>query len=526
MFERHQVTFQRLTFRQGDLLGARFAPGGGIVYAAEWDGAPSTLFSSQIGAREARNLGLPPGNIMSVSPNANLAILIGSGNLLTRGVLAEVPLAGGVPHEMLENVSAADWDRTGDALAVVRTTDGHHSIEYPIGTVLYSTDSPRSPPYLRISPKKGSLAFFEYANTGDYSLTVLGAQRARRVLSTGWRFIGGLDWSPDGKEIWMSGSRTGGEPAVYAVDLKGHERLLLQISGLPVLHDVGADGSLLLSNVDYRIGIRCLTRGASSERELGWYDASSIRGISNDGSTILFLELSYGKGRNPAMYLRHTDGSPAVKLGYGTQSVLSPDGKWVVCLQEETGPSRLVVMPTGPGEASVLGIGGIRAQAFQWFADSNRILLTGSEGTQPARTYVSDRFGTKPTPISPPGFQASRVSPDGQTLVAINGNAIWVRGLKTGEQASLGPIEAGDAVVSWSADSQYLFVQHNTSENRSAKIFRVDVHTGKKELWRELRPPDPGAYIVGQVCLTPDATAYAFSYQRDLETLYLVKGVS
>jgi serine/threonine protein kinase/Tol biopolymer transport system component len=523
---KNQITMQRLTFRKGDLLGARFGPGGTIIYAAEWDGAPSTIFSEQLGNREARNLGLPSGNIMSVSRDGNLAILIGAGNPSTEGVLAEVPIGGGVPHQILENVSAADWDRTGESIAAVRTVAGHHRIEYPIGTVLYDTQSARAPMSLRISPKNGLLAFFERTDAGDFAVELVGPRHPKQVLSTGWRFAGGLQWAPNGREVWFSGARTGADPALYSVDLGGHERMLLQIGSSPVLHDIGTDGRLLLSSVDSRIGIRSLLRDNGIERELGWFDASAVMGISDDGKTILFLELSYGKGRSPAIYLRQTNGSPAVRLGYGTQAVLSPDSRWVACLQEETGTSRLVVLPTGPGEPQTLALGAIRAEKFEWFPDSNQILLIGSEPNQPPRTYLLHISGKKPTPITPPGVRATRVSPDGRAVVVITAGTICIRSLATGEQTPLGPIEAGDSVIAWSADGRYLFIQHNTSENRSTRIFRMDVHSGKKELWRELRPADPGAYIFGQVYLTPDATSYAFSYQRDLETLYLVQGVT
>jgi Tol biopolymer transport system component len=522
-FQKHQITFQRLTFRRGDLLGARFASDGTIVYAAEWEGAPIALFSEQLGNREARNLGLPPGNIMSVSRTGNLAILIGAGSPYTEGVLAEVPLSGGVPHQMLENVSAADWDKTGESLAVVRTVDGHHRIEYPIGTVLYEKQS-SSPMNLRISSKNGLLAFFDATDPGHFSVEVMSAGHPRQVLSKGWGYLGGMDWAPNGKELWFGGARTGDDPAVYALDLSGHERMLLQIGGSPVVHDVGADGSLLLSSVDSRIGIRCLTPETGTERELSWLDTSSLMGISDDGNTILFLELSYGRGSSPAIYLRRTDGSPALRLGYGAQAVLSPDGEWVACLQGAPGTFRLVVFPTGPGEAKTLPIDGIRPERFEWFPDNNRLLLIGSESNQPVRTYVLDRSGKKPTPITPPGVRASRVSPDAQSVVVISAGTICIRSLATGEQTSLGPIE-GDSVISWSADGRSLFIRHNTSENRSTKVFRMDVHSGKKELWRELRPSDPGAYMFGNICLTPDTKSYAFSYQRDLETLYLVKGV-
>jgi hypothetical protein len=57
-------------------------------------------------------------------------------------------------------------------------------------------------------------------------------------------------------------------------------------------------------------------------------------------------------------------------------------------------------------------------------------------------------------------------------------------------------------------------------------IFRVEVSTGKKDLWRELKPPEPGAVFFGPVALSADGKSYAFSFQRDLAVLYLATGLS
>src|ERR1035438_8472285 len=104
------LTFQRLTFRRGDVTAAKFGPGDAIVYSAEWDGAPSTLFSTQPGNREARPLGLPSGRILAISHTGEMAILLGDDDV---GTLARVPFSGGAPREMLENVSGADWSPSG-----------------------------------------------------------------------------------------------------------------------------------------------------------------------------------------------------------------------------------------------------------------------------------------------------------------------------------------------------------------------------------------------------------------------------
>src|ERR1700751_2846113 len=125
------LTFQRLTFRRGDITAAKFGPGNEIVYGAKWDGSPSTLFSTQPGNREARGLGVATGRILAISHTGEMAILLGDD---TVGTLALVPFGGGAPREVLENVSGADWGPSG--LAVVRTMSGKHRLEYPVGTVL------------------------------------------------------------------------------------------------------------------------------------------------------------------------------------------------------------------------------------------------------------------------------------------------------------------------------------------------------------------------------------------------------
>ena len=514
------VTFRRLTFRQGDLDTARFAPGGMVVYAAAWAGAPHTLFSAQPGAREARDLGLPPAKVLSISHSGEMLI-----RLLAHDTLAQVPLAGGVPRELLENVTSADWDPDGNAIAVVRTIGGHHRIEYPIGTVLYETNQIRPPLELHFSPRGDQLAFFDFSEVGDYSITVVGPKHPRKILSSGWRGAGGLGWSPDGREIWFAGVRTGAEPALYAVDLSGRERLLAQVAGYVQLFDVAGDGQLLLSLVDSRIGIRGLPPGTKEERDLTWLDASAAEGLSNDGKLLVFTELSSGEGRNPAIYFRGTDGSPAVRLGYGNRPVLSPDGKFVLCIRRDENTSQLLLLPTGPGEARMLPDNGIRPQAAEWFPDGRRILITGNQPKQPVRTYVSDVDTGKVRPLTGLGVRASGISPDGRVAEIITpAGKISLVSVETGAQTAAGAVDPGVSVLRWSGDGRSLFLSKRGGNNR-ATILRFEVGTGRTEVWRELKTPDPMAALFQSVVLTPDGQSYAFSYQRDLATLYLVKGV-
>jgi len=525
IFRTEPITFQRITFRHGDVLTARFAPNGTVVYSAEWDGSQPTLYSAQPGTRESRDLQLPPGNIQAVSASGELAILIGGGDFGVSGTLARVPLAGGAPRAILENVWYADWGPGANSLAVVRTWEGYYRVEYPIGTVLYQTQALRPPLYVCVAPKGDLVAFFDYTNSGDYSLNVVDTKGNRRVLSRGWRTVAGGNWSPDGKEILLGGARPGTDDALWAIDLSGRERLLTQIPGHGYLYDVGRDGRILLANVDSRIGIRDLAPGATEERDLAWLDASVVSDLSNDGSDLLFLELSSGEGRNPAIYLRRADGSPAVLLGYGTRAVLSPDRKWVACVRRDRDSSRLVLLPTGAGQEKILSTGSVQPETVEWFPDGKRLLFNGNEPNQPPRSYALDLNGDGVRPLTSSGMRATAISPDGQFAAVISGGKLSLHSLTGSRDSSVDAVDPGVSIIRWSTDERYLFLQRMQAERRSATILRMDVRTGHAEIWRELKPPDPTTLLYGLARISADGKSYAYSFQRDLATLYLVKGV-
>jgi Tol biopolymer transport system component len=514
------VTLQRMTFRRGDVTGAKFGPGDAVVYSAEWDGAPSTLFSTQPGNREARNLGLPAGKILSISHTGEMAILLGDENA---GTLARVPFSGGAPREMLENVSGADWSPSGDTLAVVRAVGPKHRLEYPVGTVLYETDM-RPPLEPRVSGDGKLVAFFDYdSEVGDYSLCVVGPDQPKRVLSRGWRSVGSLNWSPRGDELWFSAGQPDRDPALYAVDLSGKQRFLAQAPGFIVMQDVASDGRVLLSSVNSRLGIRYVDFEHSTERDLAWLDASRLSEISSDAKSLLFVELSYGEGRNAAIYLRKTDGSAAVRLGYGNRPSLSPDGKWVVCIRREPARSRLMMLPTGAGESRYLNVDGVHFESLGWFPDSKRVVFTGRESGRPVRTWMYDLESEKATPLTAEGTKGGPVSPDGQSLVTVTAHQLSLAPIAGGAPRELTQLENGEAVVRWNEDGKYLFLQQ--PEGDKIKIIHLDVASGRREPWQTLKVPEPGAVFTQGLALSADGKTCAFSFQQDLANLYLVKGL-
>lgn len=519
-FRPEPPSFQRLTFRRGDVTSAKFAPGDTVVYSAEWDGTTSRLFSAQPGNREARPLELPNARVLAISQRGEMAILLGGEDV---GTLARVPFGGGAPREILEGVSGADWGPDGESLAVVRSLGGKFRLEYPVGTVLYETE--RRPPMMpRVSADGKLVAFFDFdVEVGDYALCVVGPNHPRQALSRGWRAIGALNWSPDNREIWFSGGQPGSDPALYAVTLKGEQRLVSQTGGMIVMQDVARDGRVLLSTVNSRLGILYVSPNGSPQRDLAWLDSSLLYDLSNDAQSLVFVELSNGQGRNSAIYFRKADGSPAIRLGYGNRPSLSPDGKWVACIHHEGERSGLMLLPTGPGESLFPKIEGIHFDVVEWFPDNKKVLFTGNENGHPTRTWMYDLESNKATTLTPEGTRGTRVSPDGRSFITVDARKLMLTPIGGGASSAIIDLQPGESVVRWNRDGRYLFLQQR--EPSSIKISRLEVATRRKEPWLFVSVPEPGAEFFGPLALSEDGKACATTFQRDLANLFLVKGL-
>ncbi len=67
--------YTRLTFKRGNITGARFSPSGDeIIYSAAWDGGPVELYSTRVGAVSSRSLGIKDVDILAISKTGEMAL--------------------------------------------------------------------------------------------------------------------------------------------------------------------------------------------------------------------------------------------------------------------------------------------------------------------------------------------------------------------------------------------------------------------------------------------------------------------
>jgi eukaryotic-like serine/threonine-protein kinase len=522
--------FRQLTFRRGTVQAARFAGDGQtIVYAAGWEGHPSDLFSTRPEAAEARPLQMRGTGLFALSSKGDMAVAIdpvGFGRV--EATLGRAALAGGPARKLADRVLAADWSPDGSTLAIVQSHNGRDILEYPPGKTLYDP-KPGNITHIRFSPSGDAIAILAHPVAGDTagSVMLVDLQGNARTLSSGWNSVLGLAWAPDGKEIWFTGTRSGAAQALYAVTRSGAERLLLRAPATLTLHDVAPDGRALITRDAWGAGVMALPPGASAEHDVSWLDGSTVWDISADGTTMILEESWEGGGAKRSIYLRTTDGAPAVRLGDGVPLALSPDKQWV--LSTTVAGDQIVVLPTGVGQAKTLPRGKVTGYfpAARWIPGTpGAFLVSGSEAGHQGRIYRQSIDGGDPEPVTPEGaFGRMVVLPDGQAFVTRNiERRLTLFPLGGGEPRLIAGAEGRDLPIVVSDDGQWLYVQG--AGELPANVFRVNLRTGRREAVRSLAPPDPaGVMSILRIVMTPDGRSYAYTFVRALSSLYLVDSI-
>jgi dipeptidyl aminopeptidase/acylaminoacyl peptidase len=522
------ASFQQLTFSQQTIFNARFAPDGRtIVYSAALQGNTPELFTVRPDFPEARPLGLRGAHLLAVSSRGELALLTGArylGHNVYQGTLARMPLEGGAPRDVLENVREADWSPDGASLAVIREVGGKDRLEFPIGKVLCETGGYLSD--LRFSPRGGRIAFFEHPVRWDDrgGVAVVDLQGKKTVLADGFWGEEGLAWSSDGQEVLFSAANGYSAFNVLAVTLAGRRRTAIESAGGLTIHDVRPDGRWLATRDDFLQGMPVLLAGQTTERDLSWLDLSDRPVLSADGKTILFGESSGNLGVNYAVCLRRTDGSPVARLGEGTPTDLSPDGKWALAIVP-TSPQQLVLYPTGAGEARRLDRGGIESyESARFFPDGRSALICGHEPGHAPRCYVQEIAGGKPRAVTPEGTTQGILSPDTrQILVHASGGGLVLYPAGGGEGRPVPGTTPDEVAIRWSPDGGSLLVFHESDV--PLRIERVTFPSGRRDPVRTVGPADLGGVIsVSSPFFAEDEKSYAYVYSRTISHLFLVQG--
>jgi Tol biopolymer transport system component len=344
-------------------------------------------------------------------------------------------------------------------------------------------------------------------------------------LSKGWESEEGLAWSPGGKQIWFSAAKAGLQRRIYAVDLDGNLALKYSAPGGVTLEDIAPDGRLLLTRDEPRAGIMGGTVDAPQEKNLSWLDWSLPTDISPDGKLVLFDEQGELGGPTYTVAIRDLEGTaPPIPLGEGMSGGFSPDGKWVSATIDY---SRIILLPTGAGTSKRIDPAGIQqyGHPVRWLPNGNELLFSAREPGHESRCFVQSINGGKPRAVTPEGVADCRASPDGQWVTAkdLTDGTGRLYSLKDGTARTIPGLLPTDGFF-WGADPKFLYV--TPSKSAPLKVLRLDLATGKRELFREFNPSDmTGICELKHVLLSADGHSYVYGFTRLLSDLYVVRGL-
>ena len=301
---------------------------------------------------DARDLLLADARILSISRAGDMAVLFGPQNsthTFGERTLARIPIAGGARRDMLTGVVDADWIPGTDTLAVIRDPGGGRpwTVEFPAGKIVHEARAAWS---LRVSRDGSSVAFFEgpemFASAPQAMITVIDRAGRKETLSRDWAGFG-LAWAPSGTEIWFTATRPGlHAPHIRAVSLSGRERAVYRAPDWLVLHDISADGRVLLSRNSIRINLVCKRPADTREHDLTWMAPLSPTD-SRQTARLWSSRMSWAP-RPLATRPSFADALMALQLSRlerGPGGRCLQTGRWVLALSRGS----LVLLPTGAG---------------------------------------------------------------------------------------------------------------------------------------------------------------------------------
>lgn len=307
-----------------------------------------------------------------------------------------------------------------------------------------------------------------------------------------------------------------------SLDLDGKLRAVLPAPGRLTLHDVAADGRVLIATEAARREVVVGKRGETQERNLTWFDWSLLSGISRDGSFIIFEEQASAVQGVNTVFLRYTDGAPAILMAEGRAAgnPISHDGQWLAIV---TGTRQeLQMVPVGAGDNRFIPCDLAEINELQFFPDGKRLMILGNYAESPEQLFelVIDGDG-KARALTTSGVGGRfALSHDGATVAVEIDQKVMLVTTDGSASRPMPGSKPGDMPIEWTEDNSAVFILERT--HSAVRIMRVDVTSGARTEWVDIRPGDPAGILdVMPVHITPDGQTYAYGYRRFLSDLFI-----
>jgi hypothetical protein len=524
-----QPAFQQITFQRGLIPAARFTHDGQtVLYGGQFDNNPFQMFSVRPALLQPVPVAVSSALLLAVSNGDQMAVGSNVGQEIhylphaERSTLAEVPVSGGTPRPIAEQVYAADYGPDGTLQAVSRDAQYWCVVEFPVGKQVFKTSGYVD--HLRVSPDGKRIAFDDHPVNGDDRgwISVVDRDGKRTKLTQEFSAAQGVAWKSN-DELWFTASLSGEPNRLFAVTLSGYQRTVLTAPDALRLQDIAADGRVLLSTEQELYTISAVDPTGRQTPHFEVYNGSIPFDIAHDGSAALIEEFGAGSGSLYQVIYRKTDGSAPVILGKGAAPEFSADNK-SISANLLTSPPAILIYPVGIGQTRTIPLAGLETARYSAiFPDNKHMLIGGAPPNGPFHAYMVNIDNGSLQLWGPDNFIPMAISPDGKRVAGkLNGQGVLYN-METNLTAPLPPLGPKENIQTWTADGSALLLnEHDTS---SSWVTRLELATGKRTLLKKVESPDKAGDVESNLLTSDDGKAYAFWQAADHSTLWVVDGV-
>ena len=157
-------------------------------------------------------------------------------------------------------------------------------------------------------------------------------------------------------------------------------------------------------------------------------------------------------------------------------------------------------------------------------------MASGCFGIEPGhagRNYVIDLATGDAKPITAEGYAGEALSPDERSILVYQPDGkigVWDIGSNALRAIPNSPPQY--YTTGWTPDGTSAYVLPNDQFNRTAKVYLLNVSTGKMDFWKTFGAEMPaGGAGVGGPHFSRDGRAYAYEYGQNLSQAYVVRGL-
>jgi hypothetical protein len=533
---RMEPELRRLTFRDGDVGRALFAPGSNaILYTASWDGRPARTYTTLAESSGLdRSLDAEPQLPLSYSEDGvQVLVLLGVSrpSINAQGVLAWWPALGGKPRRIMDGAGWADSAREGRFIAVVRNTDGQRALEVrdaggELQRTLFRTAGAIT--FVRLSPDERQVAFIHhpsrYDDGGEVRLAAVDGSGSRPLTSRFERCTG-LDWNHKTGEVWFTASRaTPHSSTLMAVGGTGPPRSLYVLPEGFALQSVATVGDrCLLVWRENRVNLTVrLAGGAPSD--LSWMGWTLVKDVSPDRKSVLFydggtIEKALG------VWIRSLEGGDAVRLGDGEPGGFSPDGRSVVATtRPPSGPPQLILIPVSAGVPRQLTFSEA-SHSWPSFAGPNTVLFIRSQGVA-SEVWRMETDGSGARSLGASGCHLPLANPSGTAFVCSSmetPGALFVYPMEKGPGRKIFEIPDGGPFiyVRWNQTGDRVL-----AATRDRRLLTLESSSGRLVSDQRLALTESAGYGPAlAAALSADNAVQAYSVMRSSSSLYIMGGL-